>query len=45
MVKQPRPKPTIREFIESCTPLLKVPELEAQMRERVRIIVKELLDF
>lgn len=38
-------KPTFDEFIQSCTPLLKIPELEAQMRERVRAIVKELLDF
>ena len=39
------PKPTFDEFIRNCTPLLKIPELEAQMRERVRSIVKELLDF
>lgn len=45
MLTQPKSKPTFSEFIESCTPLLKVPELEAQMRERVRTIVKELLDF
>ena len=38
-------KPTFDEFIESCTPLLKIPELEAQMRERIQSIVKELLDF
>ena len=42
---RPNPKPTFKEFIESCTPLLKIPELEAKMRERVRTIVNELLDF
>ncbi|OGO20261.1 MAG: hypothetical protein A2Z15_05680 [Chloroflexi bacterium RBG_16_50_11] len=45
MSTQLKPKPTFEEFIQSCTPLLKIPELEAQMRERVRTIVKELLDF
>ncbi|MDO8569081.1 MAG: hypothetical protein Q7R57_10280, partial [Dehalococcoidales bacterium] len=45
MVAQPSPKPTFEEFIKSCTPLLKIPELEAQMRERIRTIVRELLDF
>lgn len=39
------PKPSFDEFIEICTPLLKIPELEAQMRERVRAIVNELLNF
>jgi len=45
MLTRPNPKPTFDEFIQSCTPLLKIPELEAQMRDRVRAIVKELLDF
>ena len=45
MLTQPKSKPTFNEFIESCTPLLKIPELETQMRERVRSIVTELLDF
>lgn len=45
MLAHPKSKPTFNEFIESCTPLLKIPELETQMRERVRSIVKELLDF
>lgn len=39
------PKPSFDEFIQTCTPLLKIPELEAQMRDRVRSIVKELLNF
>lgn len=38
-------KPTFEEFIQSCTPLLKIPELEARMRERIYKIIKELLDF
>ncbi|MEK7729794.1 MAG: hypothetical protein AAB354_15410 [candidate division KSB1 bacterium] len=33
------------DFIKICTPLLKIPELENQIRERVRSIVKELLNF
>lgn len=33
------------EFVKNCTPLLKIPALEAQMRERVRAIVKDLLHF
>lgn len=45
MQLKPLPKPSFDEFIQSCTPLLKIPELEAQMRDRVRTIVKELLDF
>jgi hypothetical protein len=39
------PKPPFEEFVQSCTPLLKIPELEQQMRERVRSIVSELLNF
>lgn len=38
-------KPDFVDFIKTCTPLLKIPELESQMRERVRAIVKELLNF
>ena len=38
-------KPTFDEFVKTCTPLLKIPELEAQMRERVHTIVKGLLNF
>ncbi len=45
MVLRPDTKPTFEEFIESCTPLLKIPDLEARIRERVHRIVKELLDF
>ncbi|MDD4876547.1 MAG: DpnII family type II restriction endonuclease [Dehalococcoidales bacterium] len=45
MLQQPSSKPTFDEFIKTCTPLLKIPELENQMRERVRNIVKEILDF
>jgi hypothetical protein len=39
------PKPSFDNFIQTCTPLLKIPELEQSMRERVRLIVKELLNF
>lgn len=42
---QPNQKPTFDEFIQSCTPLLKIPELEAQIRDQVTGIIKELLDF
>ncbi len=45
MATQLKPKPSFDEFIRTCTPLLKIPELEKQMRKRVREIVKELLDF
>lgn len=45
MPTQPNPKPSFDEFIQTCTPLLKIPELEAQMRDRVRAIVNELLNF
>lgn len=38
-------KPSFDEFIKTCTPLLKIPELEQLMRERVREIVTELLNF
>ncbi len=40
-----KPKPTLDEFIKNCTPLLKIPELEKEMRERVQGIVAELLNF
>jgi len=38
-------KPSFEDFIRTCTPLLKIPELEQVMRERVRGIVMELLNF
>lgn len=38
-------KPSFDDFIKTCTPLLKIPELEQRMRERVRNIVRDLLDF
>jgi len=38
-------KPNFDEFIKTCTPLLKIPDLEKGMKERVREIVKELLNF
>jgi hypothetical protein len=41
----PPPKPLFEEFIKTCTPLLKIPELEEKMRERVRQIVSRLLRF
>lgn len=40
-----KPKPIFDEFIKTCTPLLKIPELEQQIRDRVRAIVRELLNF
>jgi len=33
------------DFVKTCTPLLKIPELEQLMRERVRDIVAGLLNF
>lgn len=44
---QPYPvvKPPFDQFIQTCTPLLKIPELEDAMRQRVHMIVAELLDF
>ncbi|MBI3762433.1 MAG: hypothetical protein HY260_11310 [Chloroflexi bacterium] len=39
------PKPSLEDFIQTCTPLLRIPELEQEMRERVRQIVSDLLDF
>ena len=38
-------KPLFDDFIKTCTPLLKIPELEQVMRERVRGIVSGLLNF
>jgi len=38
-------KVSFEEFVETCTPLLKIPELEQQIRDRVRGIVRELLNF
>ena len=38
-------KPTFDEFVSTCTPLLRIPELEEQMRTRVQGIVAELLNF
>jgi hypothetical protein len=38
-------KPPFDDFIKTCTPLLKIPELEQTMRTRVRGIVDELLNF
>lgn len=38
-------KPSLDEFIKTCTPLLKIPELETEMRDRVRAIVAELFNF
>ena len=45
MTASPPPKPPIDEFVKTCTPLLKIPELEAQMRERVQGIVSRLFNF
>ena len=44
-MRQRPPKLTFDEFVQTCTPLLRIPELEQRMRERVRAIVVELLDF
>jgi hypothetical protein len=38
-------KPCFDDFVSTCTPLLKIPELEEQMRTRIREIVAELLNF
>jgi len=38
-------KPSFDEFIKSCTPLYKIPELETKIRKRVQGIVTELLGF
>ncbi len=38
-------KPSFEEFIQTCTPLLKIPALEEAMRARVRGIVADLLNF
>src|SRR3972149_2723254 len=38
-------KPTLDEFVKTCTPLLKIPELEKEIRERLQAIVAELLNF
>ena len=39
------PKSSFDDFIKTCTPLLKIPELEDLIRERVRNIVSGLLNF
>ncbi|MBM3179229.1 MAG: hypothetical protein FJZ86_02630 [Chloroflexi bacterium] len=38
-------KPSFEDFIRTCMPLLRIPELEQLMRERVSGIVSELLHF
>ncbi len=38
-------KPPFDEFIKTCTPLLRIAELEQQMKARVRAIVADLLNF
>ena len=45
MMKQVLTKPTFDDFVATCTPLLRIPELEKSMRERVHAIVSDLLDF
>lgn len=39
------PKPSLAEFIETCTPLAIIPSLEAEMRERVTQITSSLLAY
>lgn len=39
------PKPTLDEFIQSCTPLYRISALEELMRTRVQDIVRDLLAF
>jgi hypothetical protein len=38
-------KSSLAEFIKTCSPLYKIPELEQEMRERVERIVQDLLAF
>lgn len=38
-------KPSFEKFVQTCTPLYKIPELEKAMRDRIQDIVKNLLDF
>ncbi len=38
-------KPTLDEYIRTCTPLYRIPALEATMRTRVANIVRDLLAF
>ena len=45
MTNQPNPKPSFDDFVKTCTPLLKIPELELQMKAQVRNIMAELFDF
>lgn len=45
MMLTPDPKPAFDQFIKTCTPLLRIPELEQNMKARVRCIVSELLNF
>lgn len=42
---QPSPKLSFDDFLKTCTPLLKIPELEQQMKDRVQAIVADLLNF
>lgn len=37
------PKPSLDNFIRSCTPLAVIPELEQAYRDRVRLIMEEML--
>ncbi|MFN3309783.1 MAG: hypothetical protein ACK44E_11305 [Anaerolineales bacterium] len=45
MLSSPPHKLSFEAFIQTCTPLLKIADLEAVMRQRVQEIVVELLDF
>lgn len=38
-------KPALNDFITTCSPLYKIPELERAMRQRVEEIVRDLLAF
>lgn len=41
----PPTKATFEDYRRTCTPLLKIPEFEAEIRERVHGIVRKLLDY
>lgn len=39
------PKPTFEEFINTCTPFYKIPQLETEIKTRIQTIIANLLNF
>lgn len=44
MLSSPPHKPSFEAFVQTCTPLLKIADLEAVMRQRVQEIEVQMLE-